>query len=210
MAAQVALASATSLVMFLAISLAAVAGGVSVARSAARICATRLRSILSKRCAEQRRKSVFRLWCRVKTCDGSGAKKGSTPLTCGTCNGVGQVRMQQGFFAVQQTCPNCRGTGTIISDPCNDCHGQGRVEETKTLSVKVPPGVDTGDRIRLSGEGEASPDGGPAGDLYVQMSVRPHPIFQARWQAPSLRSAHWFCRRGTRWRVGRAPPLMAV
>ena len=113
-----------------------------------------------------------------KTCDGSGAKKGSTPLTCGTCNGVGQVRMQQGFFAVQQTCPNCRGTGTIISDPCNDCHGQGRVEETKTLSVKVPPGVDTGDRIRLSGEGEASPDGGPAGDLYVQMSVRPHPIFK--------------------------------
>jgi len=113
-----------------------------------------------------------------KTCDGSGAKKGSTPLTCGTCNGVGQVRMQQGFFAVQQTCPNCRGSGTIISDPCNDCHGQGRVEETKTLSVKVPPGVDTGDRIRLSGEGEASPDGGPAGDLYVQMSVRPHPIFK--------------------------------
>ena len=113
-----------------------------------------------------------------KTCDGSGAKKGSTPLTCGTCNGVGQVRMQQGFFAVQQTCPNCRGTGTIISDPCNDCHGQGRVEETKTLSVKVPPGVDTGDRIRLSGEGEVSPDGGPAGDLYVQMSVRPHPIFK--------------------------------
>jgi len=113
-----------------------------------------------------------------KTCDGSGAKKGSTPLACGTCNGVGQVRMQQGFFAVQQTCPNCRGSGTIISDPCNDCHGQGRVEETKTLSVKVPPGVDTGDRIRLSGEGEASPDGGPAGDLYVQMSVRPHPIFK--------------------------------
>lgn len=112
------------------------------------------------------------------TCDGSGAKKGSTPLTCGTCNGVGQVRMQQGFFAVQQTCPNCRGSGTIISDPCRDCHGQGRVEETKTLSVKVPPGVDTGDRIRLSGEGEASPDGGPAGDLYVQMSVRPHPIFK--------------------------------
>ncbi|WP_372861710.1 molecular chaperone DnaJ [Spongiibacter sp.] len=113
-----------------------------------------------------------------KSCDGSGAKKGSSPLTCGTCNGVGQVRMQQGFFAVQQTCPNCRGSGTIISDPCRDCRGQGRVEETKTLSVKVPPGVDTGDRIRLGGEGEASPDGGPAGDLYVQMSVRPHPIFK--------------------------------
>ena len=111
-------------------------------------------------------------------CDGSGAKKGSTPLTCGTCNGVGQVRMQQGFFAVQQTCPTCRGNGKVISDPCSSCGGQGRVEETKTLSVKVPPGVDTGDRIRLSGEGEASPDGGPAGDLYVQMSVKPHPIFQ--------------------------------
>lgn len=112
------------------------------------------------------------------TCDGNGAKKGSTPLTCGTCNGMGQVRMQQGFFAVQQTCPTCRGSGKVISDPCNSCGGQGRKEETKTLSVKVPPGVDTGDRIRLSGEGEASPDGGPAGDLYVQMSVRPHPIFQ--------------------------------
>lgn len=112
------------------------------------------------------------------TCDGSGAKKGSTPLTCGTCNGVGQVRMQQGFFAVQQTCPTCRGRGQIISDPCTSCHGRGRVEETKTLSVKVPPGVDTGDRIRLSGEGEASPNGGPAGDLYVQLAVRPHPIFK--------------------------------
>ncbi|MBD2859298.1 molecular chaperone DnaJ [Spongiibacter sp. KMU-158] len=112
------------------------------------------------------------------TCDGSGAKKGSSPTTCSTCNGVGQVRMQQGFFAVQQTCPACRGNGKIISDPCGDCRGQGRIEETKTLSVKVPPGVDTGDRIRLSGEGEASPNGGPAGDLYVQMSVKPHPIFQ--------------------------------
>jgi molecular chaperone DnaJ len=86
--------------------------------------------------------------------------------------------MQQGFFAVQQTCPTCHGKGKMISDPCNNCHGQGRVEETKTLSVKVPAGVDTGDRIRLSGEGEASPDGGPAGDLYVQMSVRQHPIFE--------------------------------
>ena len=112
-----------------------------------------------------------------KPCDGTGAKKGSTPLTCGTCNGMGQVRMQQGFFAVQQTCPTCHGNGKVISDPCTSCRGQGRVEETKTLSVKVPPGVDTGDRIRLSGEGEASPDGGPTGDLYVQMSVRPHAIF---------------------------------
>lgn len=111
-------------------------------------------------------------------CDGSGAKPGSKPVTCTTCGGVGQVRMQQGFFSVQQTCPNCRGTGKIISDPCTSCHGQGRVEETKTLSVKVPPGMDTGDRIRLSGEGEAGPDGGPPGDLYVQVSVREHSIFQ--------------------------------
>jgi molecular chaperone DnaJ len=113
-----------------------------------------------------------------KTCSGSGAKPGSKPVTCTTCGGHGQVRMQQGFFSVQQTCPNCRGRGTIISDPCKSCHGQGRVEETKTLSVKVPAGVDTGDRIRLSGEGEAGSDGGPSGDLYVQVSVRKHEIFQ--------------------------------
>ncbi|MFI2811318.1 MULTISPECIES: molecular chaperone DnaJ [Microbulbifer] len=113
-----------------------------------------------------------------KTCDGSGAKPGSNPQTCGTCGGVGQVRMQQGFFAVQQTCPNCRGRGTIITDPCGSCHGAGRLEETKTLSVKVPPGVDSGDRIRLSGEGEAGPEGGPPGDLYVQVVVKEHELFQ--------------------------------
>jgi molecular chaperone DnaJ len=86
--------------------------------------------------------------------------------------------MQQGIFQVQQTCNKCRGRGTVISDPCGTCHGQGRTEETKTLSVKVPPGVDTGDRIRLTGEGEAGPEGGPSGDLYVQMSVRDHAIFE--------------------------------
>ncbi|MCX2983280.1 molecular chaperone DnaJ [Halieaceae bacterium IMCC14734] len=112
------------------------------------------------------------------TCDGSGAKAGSKPVNCDTCGGVGQVRMQQGFFQVQQTCPACRGAGRIVSDPCTDCRGQGRVEETKTLSVKVPAGVDTGDRIRLSGEGEAGPDGGPPGDLFVQMDVQRHPIFE--------------------------------
>jgi molecular chaperone DnaJ len=111
-------------------------------------------------------------------CDGSGAKKGSSAATCGTCGGAGQVRMQQGLFQVQQTCPTCRGRGKTITDPCNACHGQGRVEKTRTLSVKVPPGVDTGDRIRLSGEGEAGPDGGPPGDLFVQMSVRAHNIFE--------------------------------
>ena len=113
-----------------------------------------------------------------KTCDGSGAKPGTSPTTCSTCGGHGQVRMQQGFFSVQQTCPTCRGKGKSISDPCRDCRGQGRVEETKTLSVKVPPGVDNGDRIRLSGEGEAGTDGGPAGDLYVQVAVKEHEFFQ--------------------------------
>lgn len=113
-----------------------------------------------------------------ETCAGTGAKKGTRPSACTTCAGIGQVRMQQGFFSVQQTCPSCRGRGTIITDPCGDCHGQGRVEETKTLSVKVPPGVDTGDRIRLSGEGEAGLEGGPAGDLFVQVNVLPHKIFQ--------------------------------
>lgn len=112
------------------------------------------------------------------TCEGSGAKEGSKPVTCGTCGGMGQVRMTQGFFSVQQTCPNCHGKGQTISDPCRDCGGQGRVEETKTLSVKVPAGVDTGDRIRLSGEGEAGEGGGPPGDLYVQVSVKEHEIFQ--------------------------------
>ncbi len=113
-----------------------------------------------------------------KTCDGSGAKKGSSPVTCTTCGGTGQVRMQQGFFSVQQTCPHCHGQGKTITDPCGDCHGQGRIEERKTLSVKVPPGVDNGDRIRLSGEGEAGENGGPPGDLYVQIHVKPHPIFE--------------------------------
>jgi molecular chaperone DnaJ len=113
-----------------------------------------------------------------ETCDGSGAKKGTTATTCTTCGGVGQVRMQQGFFSVQQTCPNCRGQGKTISDPCPDCRGQGRVQKHKTLSVKVPAGVDNGDRIRLGGEGEAGELGGPSGDLYVQIQVRPHPIFR--------------------------------
>jgi molecular chaperone DnaJ len=113
-----------------------------------------------------------------KTCEGSGAKKGTSPVTCTTCGGIGQVRMQQGFFSVQQTCPRCHGNGKMITDPCGSCHGHGRVEEHKTLSVKVPAGVDTGDRIRLSGEGEAGAMGGPAGDLYVVVSVREHAIFQ--------------------------------
>ncbi len=113
-----------------------------------------------------------------KPCNGSGAKKGTSATTCTTCAGHGQVRMQQGFFSVQQACPECRGTGKMIKDPCRDCHGEGRIQEYKTLSVKIPTGVDTGDRIRLGGEGEAGVNGGPAGDLYVQVSVADHAIFQ--------------------------------
>jgi molecular chaperone DnaJ len=111
-------------------------------------------------------------------CHGSGAKAGSKPQTCSTCHGAGQVQMRQGFFAVQQPCPTCNGRGSIIKDPCSKCHGHGRVEKTKTLSVKIPAGVDTGDRIRLTGEGEAGAQGAPAGDLYVQVSVKKHPIFE--------------------------------
>jgi len=111
------------------------------------------------------------------TCNGSGAKPGSRPKACPRCGGQGQVRITQGFFSVQQTCPNCRGTGEIIQSPCPKCHGKGRIQEHKSLSVKVPPGVDSGDRIRLSGEGEAGVNGGPPGDLYVQINVRPHSIF---------------------------------
>jgi molecular chaperone DnaJ len=114
---------------------------------------------------------------KCAACEGSGAKKGTQPTTCTTCHGSGQVRMQQGFFSLQQTCPRCRGTGKIIANPCPTCSGQGRVKEFKTLSVKIPAGVDTGDRIRLSGEGEVGEAGGPPGDLYVHVRVKPHPIF---------------------------------
>ena len=111
-------------------------------------------------------------------CDGSGAKKGSSSTSCETCKGAGQVRMQQGFFSVQQTCPTCQGQGTVIKDPCSSCSGQGRVRKEKTLSVKIPAGVDTGDRIGLTGEGEAGGPGAIAGDLYVQAHVREHKIFE--------------------------------
>src|SRR3977135_2552623 len=113
-----------------------------------------------------------------ETCNGSGAAKGSSAAACDTCGGSGQIRISQGFFQLQQTCPRCRGNGTIIKNPCDTCLGQGRVRRTRKLSVKVPAGVDTGDRIRLSGEGEAGRNGGPAGDLYVEVSVREHAIFE--------------------------------
>ena len=111
-------------------------------------------------------------------CKGSGSAEGAKPVTCETCRGAGQVRMQQGFFAVQQTCPRCQGRGQVITDPCSGCRGQGRLRRQKTLAVKVPAGVDDGDRIRLTGEGEAGRNGGPAGDLYVEIRVREHKIFE--------------------------------
>jgi molecular chaperone DnaJ len=111
-------------------------------------------------------------------CHGSGAKPGTSPTTCTTCSGHGQVRMQQGFFSIQQTCPRCHGSGKIVASPCTACQGAGRVKQHKTLSVKIPSGVDEGDRIRLSGEGEAGVNGGPPGDLYVVIHIKPHTVFQ--------------------------------
>ena len=113
-----------------------------------------------------------------ETCHGTGAARGSQPITCESCGGAGQVRISQGFFQLQQTCPRCRGTGTVVKNPCDTCLGQGRVRKTRKLSVKIPAGVDSGDRVRLSGEGEAGRNGGPPGDLYVEVQVREHPIFE--------------------------------
>jgi len=111
------------------------------------------------------------------TCHGSGAKPGTEPVTCPTCGGHGQVRMTQGFFSIAQTCPKCHGSGKVVQNPCPACGGAGRLKRQKTLSVKIPAGVDEGDRIRLSGEGEAGVNGGPAGDLYVVIHIRPHEVF---------------------------------
>jgi molecular chaperone DnaJ len=112
------------------------------------------------------------------TCHGSGAKPGTQPKQCPTCHGRGEVRVSQGFFSLQQTCPQCHGSGKIIPEPCATCEGAGRVRKHKTLSVKIPAGVDQDDRIRLSGEGEAGVNGGPAGDLYVVVNLKPHSMFQ--------------------------------
>src|SRR5512138_1233856 len=120
----------------------------------------------------------FATLAECDACKGSGAAPKSKVVTCETCHGSGQVRMQQGIFAVQQTCPRCKGRGQVITEPCDSCLGQGRIRKKKNLSVKVPAGVDTGDRIRLSGEGEAGRNGGPPGDLYVEVHVRQHEIFE--------------------------------
>jgi molecular chaperone DnaJ len=112
-----------------------------------------------------------------ETCHGSGAKPGTQPKTCETCHGSGTVRLSQGFFSIQQTCPTCHGGGKMVTDPCPTCRGAGRLKKHKTLAVKIPAGVDEGDRIRLSGEGEAGVNGGPPGDLYVVMHLKPHSVF---------------------------------
>ncbi|WP_321332635.1 molecular chaperone DnaJ [Breoghania sp.] len=113
-----------------------------------------------------------------ETCTGSGAKPGSSPTTCRTCGGAGRVRATQGFFTMERTCPACQGRGEIISDPCPDCSGSGRRVEERTLSVNIPAGIEDGTRIRLAGEGEAGLRGGPSGDLYIFLSIRPHAFFQ--------------------------------
>ncbi len=115
---------------------------------------------------------------QCEACGGSGAAPGTRPQTCPTCQGHGDVRIQQGFFSIQQTCPRCHGSGSIVSSPCETCRGEGRVQREKSLAVKIPAGVDTGDRIRLAGEGEPGRSGGAPGDLYVEVQVRPHEIFQ--------------------------------
>lgn len=111
-------------------------------------------------------------------CNGTGAEGGSEPVTCPTCSGMGKVRAQQGFFTVERTCPTCSGMGQTIKNPCGKCHGQGRVEKEKSLSVNIPAGVETGTRIRLAGEGEAGMRGGPTGDLYIFIEVNDHKLFE--------------------------------
>ena len=117
-------------------------------------------------------------WDDCGSCNGHGTADGKKPAACRQCNGAGQVRVQQGFFVMQQACPVCRGRGTMVADPCKPCRGAGKVKREKTLEVKIPPGVDTGDRIRLNGEGEPGDAKAPSGDLYVQINVKPHEIFE--------------------------------
>lgn len=117
-------------------------------------------------------------WNNCKTCNGSGAKPGTSPKECETCHGHGAVRIQQGIFNMQQTCPTCHGTGKVISEPCEECHGQGRIKTEKTLEIKIPQGIDDGMRIRSTGNGEPGTNGGQAGDLYIEVHIKPHNIFE--------------------------------
>lgn len=115
-----------------------------------------------------------------ETCNGTGAKKGTGIVTCQTCGGRGQLVYQQGFFTINRTCPACQGAGQIVKERCPDCRGQGRVERERTIELRIPPGVDTGTRLRVQGEGEPGPNGGPAGDLYVVLEVKEHAFFERR------------------------------
>ncbi|HRP27704.1 MAG TPA: molecular chaperone DnaJ [Burkholderiaceae bacterium] len=117
-------------------------------------------------------------WETCETCSGSGAKPGTSAKSCTTCNGAGTVHMRQGFFSIQQTCPHCRGSGRIIPEPCTACSGQGKIKKTKTLEVKIPAGIGEGMRIRSAGNGEPGTNGGPPGDLYIELRVKPHDIFE--------------------------------
>ena len=117
-------------------------------------------------------------WDDCAPCRGSGAKSGTSAKTCTTCHGQGQVQIRQGFFAVQQTCPTCRGAGKIITDPCTSCHGQGKIKQQKTLEIKIPAGIDDGMRIRSTGNGEPGSNGGPPGDLYIEIRLKKHDIFE--------------------------------
>ncbi|MDM0122787.1 molecular chaperone DnaJ [Variovorax arabinosiphilus] len=117
-------------------------------------------------------------WDDCDTCHGSGAKPGTKPITCTTCHGQGSVQMRQGFFSVQQTCPQCHGSGKIIPEPCPTCHGQGKIKNNKTLEVKIPAGIDDGMRIRSTGNGEPGTNGGPPGDLYIEIRLKKHEIFE--------------------------------
>ena len=117
-------------------------------------------------------------WDDCDTCKGTGAKPGTSVKTCTTCHGQGQVQMRQGFFSVQQTCPHCHGSGKIIPEPCTACHGQGKIKKQKTLEIKIPAGIDDGQRIRSTGNGEPGQNGGPSGDLYIEVRLRKHDIFE--------------------------------
>jgi molecular chaperone DnaJ len=117
-------------------------------------------------------------WENCEVCGGSGAKPGTKPKACATCGGSGAVRMAQGFFSIQQTCPTCHGSGRVIANPCQSCHGDGRIKHNKVLEVSIPAGIDEGQRIRLAGKGEPGANGGPPGDLYVEIRITPHEVFQ--------------------------------
>ena len=117
-------------------------------------------------------------WDTCDTCRGTGAKPGTSPKTCSTCNGAGSVHMRQGFFSIQQTCPACQGAGKVIPDPCTTCNGAGRIKRQKTLEVKIPAGINEGMRIRSTGNGEPGTNGGPPGDLYIEIRIKPHEIFE--------------------------------